>query len=137
MTIPTNSKDIKLNLNEEPLKCENLIGMKKCEVSLRHFIGKKSGLYETYHYSEGNGYLSYIDSPLIKVTIPRNITINIADYDNNKEIIFGKNGLLYFVTDYNDNDNNIFDISDIKEKTEFNNTMLDENNNSYNVNCRL
>lgn len=49
----------------------------------------------------------------------------------------GEKGIIYFVTDYNDNERNIFDASDIEEKTKFKTKINDENQNEYNANCKL
>ena len=69
-----------------------------------------------------------------EITITNDIIINITE--NNDTIYIGNKGIIYFRTDYNDKDN-IFNSSDIEEKTKFNTTIIDKDNNGYNVNCRL
>ena len=65
-----------------------------------------------------------------------NIEIKIEQKDNKEAIITGKYGVIYFVTNYNDTEKNIFNINDIEEKTSFNTSFFAQNNN-YDVNCRL
>ena len=65
-----------------------------------------------------------------------NIEIKIKQKDNKEAIITGKYGVIYFVTNYNDTEKNIFNINDIEEKTSFNTSFFAQNNN-YDVNCRL
>ena len=65
------------------------------------------------------------------------ITINV-DYSPNRETIFlGENGVLFLTTSYNDNEANIFDESDIEEKTAFSTIITDWNSNQYHVKGRL
>ena len=59
--------------------------------------------------------------------------------DNNRDLTLGKNGFFSFVTNYTD-EKNIFDISDIEEKTSFNITITKEyyeKENYFNASCRL
>jgi len=70
-----------------------------------------------------------------KVYISANTKIlNLKSTDNNKEINVCQNGIIYFITDYNDNETNIFDPNDI---IEFNTTIEDKNLNKYSTKCRL
>ena len=65
------------------------------------------------------------------------ITIQV-DYSPNRESIFlGENGVLYLTTSYDDSEANIFDESDIEEKTTFSTTIADDYSNRYNVIYRL
>ena len=65
------------------------------------------------------------------------ITIQV-DYSSNSDSIFlGENGVLYLTTSYDDSEANIFDESDIEEKTTFSTTIADDYSNRYNVIYRL
>ena len=67
---------------------------------------------------------------------PGNIILNINEEDNNKIKEIGNKGTLEIITDYNDTETNIFDYLNIISYT-FNNTMIDNNNNTYNAQCKL
>ena len=62
--------------------------------------------------------------------------INIKIEDNQEKIKLGKKGALYFMTDYNDTEANIFDASDIEEKTKFE-TKIHDDIKSNIIYCRL
>ena len=55
--------------------------------------------------------------------------------ENNIKIIIGKNGVLYFITNYYD-ENNLFDYNDIENKFVFESKIIDESQNKYNAKCR-
>ena len=71
----------------------------------------------------------------INLSVDKNIKLSIQSSNNTLKV--GEKGIIYFVTNYNDTETNIFDILDIEEKTKFNTTIHDENQNEYNVNCKL
>ena len=138
MKNPLYAKNIKLNIDSYDLECEDLNEMKKCIISINHFTDKESGYYYTYHLNHLNGSSIYYESNPINVILPpldKRIEIKIED-EYNKEIKVGINGILYFVSSYNDTDN-IFNISNIEENTIFETTLTDEDNNKYNIICRL
>ena len=139
ISAPSLAKNLKFVSDSEYSKCDDINGLKKYIVPLTHFIGYKNEFYYLSQYNNWDSFLHYESSP-IKVIISENIlVIYVYDEDNpnnGEKILIGKNNFIFFVTDYID-EKNIFDISDIEEKTGFNNTILDENNNSYNVICRL
>ena len=111
------------------LQCNKIKEIEKCNISVSHFLDQKSGYFYLYHYTEK----FYGLSP-IKVILPNlHIEIPIEYEDNNNNIYFGEKGLLYFKTNYSDNKANIFDTSDIEEKTTFV-TTLDYYTDIY---CRL
>jgi len=67
---------------------------------------------------------------------------NILDirliFENNSDIYFSLGSAFYFQTDFNDRESNIFDISDIEEKTAFNSSMVSiEESLIYNMTCKL
>ena len=47
--------NIKLNPNSPNLQCRYYSGMKKCSVPVQHFIGGKSGYYDSLVITLGNG----------------------------------------------------------------------------------
>ena len=65
------------------------------------------------------------------------VVINIKKEDNQSPITIGKNGILYYMTDYNDKETNIFNSSDIEEKTSYQTSFTDETEKDYNITCRL
>ena len=144
MPKPSTIKLIRLNPNSEYLNCEDLIDMKKCTVPYKHFLVEKSGDYYTYHTNHYSAIQKFYESPVIKVNLKQEkiIDLYVKDEDNNNRIFFGTKGIIYFKTNYTDNEN-IFDSSDIEEKTIFETTISDvhEDNyyysNNYNVTCRL
>ena len=131
------AKNMKLNPDSFILDCIDLKEMKKCTVSPTHFGGKENGNYNTYHMNHYNAYSIYQDSSPINVILPKNrIELYIKDEDN-KLINLGQNGLLYFVTNYTDNETNIFEENDIEEKTQFKTVIYEESKEKNEVNCRL
>ena len=145
MNDPSNSDEVKLNLySNNDLYCENLIKMKKCFVNRTHFSYQETGLYYAhraiaYILKDNTPIMAkYSESDPIYIILPpvNKIEINIEECFNNQTIKVGANGTLYFFTSYNDSEN-IFDIEDILDKTNFNNTIKDESDNEYNVACKL
>ena len=67
---------------------------------------------------------------------PEKLIMNIKEEDNKKIRDIGKRGTLEILTDYNDTETNIFNNSIIEHYT-FDNTMIGNDNNIYNVQCRL
>ena len=54
------------------------------------------------------------------------------------DIIYIKSeGSFYFLTDFNDKEGNIFNISNILENTSFNTSIIDSDNKSFNITCRF
>ena len=126
-----------LNPNSSYLKCYVYNKMKRCNISVSHFVKKKSGNFYLY-YSYYNGEQEkYYDLYPIKVILPNSmIEIPIKYDDNQGNLYIGDRGLFYFKTSYNDNETNIFDPSDIEEKTTFV-TTLSFLSEEYDINCRL
>ena len=138
MNSSSSSGDIRLNPDAPYIKCtdtkSNLI--KICNVPLSHFIGKKSGIYRTYH---GNSVNENYEASLIKVTIPEDkfTFIYIRSIENYQRINLGRyGGIIYFGTNYTDNDN-IFNSNNIEDNTRFETAVIDNNYNNYFVTCRL
>ena len=138
MSEPTLAEHIKFVSDSDYLECEDLNGLKKCIVSLLYFLSNKS---EYYYLNQENGYSSFIhyESSPIKVIFPENILeIYINENNNYRVEVIGKNGFFSLTTNYTD-DKDIFDISDIEEKTKFNTTISSYYSIglNYNVNCRI
>jgi len=137
---PSLVKNLKFVSDSYYLECEDVNGIKKCIVPLAHFAGKKSGYYYLNQTNDirHKSFIHYESFP-IKVILPENLLeIYVNDEDNKDTMVIGKNGFLNFVTNYTD-EKDIFDISDIEEKTYFNTTISRENDNDYHfkITCRL
>ena len=105
----------------------------------RLFLRKKYWNYHTFHSNHLGISSIYYEIETIKVILPQEeiYEIFVLDEDNNKEINVGQNGILFFITNYKDNEQKIFvDDIYIEEKTEFKTTIVDENSNNYEVICR-
>ena len=115
-----------------------------CNISIFYFIKlnqTKTGYYYiSYSIYKRKSMIDYSLSPL-KIIFPKNIiTINVKKENNSKEQIISKNGIFFLITDYNDTKTNIFDISDIEEKTLFKTTLTEnstKNSNIYDITCRF
>ena len=128
------SGNIKLNPNSSSIiTCKDLQEMSICNVPVSHFLKEKNGNFNLY-YSDNK---RYYDIPQIKVILPNSLVeIPIEEDDNKDNIYIGDKGLLYLRTNFTDNETNIFDSSDIEEKTTFE-TTLNINLLSTNIKCRL
>ena len=127
------------------LSCDNLIGMKRCNISLSYFLtqnNKEVDYYSVEYYSSYT-YSRKIDYSVapVKVTLPTNIlNINIRSYDNSDTKLICKNGAFYFISSYDDTYTNIFDASNIEEKTLFKTTITQAyyyNQIYFNLTCHL
>ena len=104
-----------------------------------NFENMKNGYYYTTNLIQFVEYTSNYDENKLDANalINENIVeIKLEDKYNNESLKIGKKGTLVFVTSYDDSQN-IFNISDIEEKTSFDTNIIDEDNNSYDVNCKL
>ena len=111
--------------------------MTKCNICVSHFTNLKSGNF--YLYYSRNIYVSkkYYGLSPIKVILPNSLVEIPINYEDNKNLIYiGDKGLLYFKTNYSDDVANIFDASDIEEKTTFVTTLHSYNTHNK-INCRL
>ena len=81
---------ITFNEDEEDLKCENLINIKRCNISKDHFKGKKNGLYHIKYYNQNfkNKAKSFFTNP-ISVTLSKTEEKknNITERDNKTKLI--------------------------------------------------
>jgi len=131
---------IKLNPESDYLECKNLQDLKQCIIPLSHFDYEDSGYYNMYYVNSNNTLSQLYEVTPFNVILPeRNILkLRIKREDNYNSIKIGPKGILYFITNYNDDaEKKIFDPSDIEEKTEFQTKVIDSENNNYDVNCRL
>ena len=108
-----------------------------------HFENQISGYFFTYYLNsirlgKLKKYSIYYEFSPIQVILPfdNKIFLRIKKENNLNIIKIGKNGILYFTTNYNDYQRNIFDINDIKEIS-FKSSIIDEYKNEYKVDCRL
>ena len=141
MNFPQNTK--KIMLNSVPLECSTSHSsatplFKKCKVNKKDFKNY-NGTQKLYiqHTNNDSPLIFYELSP-IEIKLPQldEIILKINKENNNKLTKIGKNGVLFFLTDYQDSEN-LFDSEDIENKTIFNSNVTDENENKYNVTCRL
>jgi len=136
MTYPLDSNKIRLNPNSNFLNCSNSFYTKTCIVSLSHFQGKNIGYFNTYYSFEYNNSLItniyYESNPFNVILPPKNIIVLRIKKEFNKEgIKIGNQGILYFITDYDDKEKNVFDTKDIENKTHFETKIIDKDNNEY------
>ena len=129
-------------LNNNYLSCENnnstsLLFYKKCIINKNIF---REGLSQYYNLSHNNYYNNkvyfYELAPIfVKTPNYKEIILRIKKENNMNTIQVGNNGVLCFITNYNSNSKIFYD--DIETITAFKSQVVDENNNKYDVNCRL
>ena len=141
MTNPISAKNIKFNSEVSDLECKDLIGVKICIITKNHFMRNSTGEYYILHSNHEHLLTQYHEAGKIKVIVPEEelfeINIFINDIDNTRKISLGKNGIVYFITNYSCTEDNIFNSSDVEEQSEFKTTITDENLLNYNVTCKL
>ena len=101
---------------------------------------KEVGYSNIYHKNHADDLNIHYDEPLITTTFEEeeNITELYIKYeDNQRPKYIGYYGFLNFVVDFNDSETNIFNSSDIEEKTNFNTTITDDNSNLVRALCKL
>ena len=133
-------KSIKLNPEaKDDLVCEYETQAMKCIVPKSHFERKPSGYYYTSHLNNLDERAIFYQINPVKVILPidNEFVIKIKQEDNDYEQVIGEKGTIYFVMDYNDNELNLFNISEIEEKSLFGTKIVDESNNEYIAVCRL
>ena len=135
MNDPDSAEQIRITDHPSPsnLICTELNKMKLCDVPKSHFRERYSGYYNTSRSNHERQNSIYYDSSPIKVTIP--LEINIIRYYLN--IPIGNKGIIYFRTDYNDAERNVFNDSDIEENTKFQTSISCGNKNYSNISCHL
>ena len=141
MNFPENTK--KIMLNSISLECSTSPSLatppfKKCIVNKKnyqHYNGTQK--FYIQHINNDVPLIFYELSPIeIKLPQLKEIILRINKENNNKLSKIGKNGVLLFMTDYQDSEN-FLDLEEIENKIIFNTNISDENENKYNVTCRL
>ena len=132
-------KNIKINPEaEKDLECTQDISLLRCIVPKNHFQINSSGNYYTYHLNYLNKYKPFYFFSPIKVILPieNELTLIIGRFKNMDEKIIGESGTISFGTEFEDN-LNIFNISEMEEKSTFAAKLKNDSNNVFNVSCRL
>ena len=118
MENPQLMNNLKLNPDSDKvLECINLIGMKKCKVTQEHFKGiYGNNNFYLYHDNHLNETSIDYSSGYINIRLPPEnyVIIRINLEDNKDPIQVGKNGVVYFVTNYED-ERNILQIMETNE----------------------
>ena len=119
------------------LKCTNINNIKKCIVDINYFEGKELGNYFIYHKNYLNTDIRFYEINPFQVILPKKkeTIIKINKSDNNNTFFIGTKGALSFLTDSKDS-MNIFDPSDIEEKT-LNNVTFTGYEKNYMASCYL
>ena len=109
-----------------------------CTIDSDYFENNPNGYYNLYYLKRLKTYSILYEVPPFQVILPKRKTIDIKvkENDNLNPIKIGEKGILYFITNYNDTERNIFNTSDIEEKTQFE-TMIYDNIKSKMISCRL
>jgi len=120
------------------LNCDSYGNDLICTIKSDYFENHPNGYYNLYHLNRLNTYSILYEVSPFEVILPKtkNIDIKIKSKDNENNIDIGEKGIIYFITNYNDNERNIFDPSDIEEKTKFE-AKIYSNIKSNIINCRL
>lgn len=120
----------KCNSCEPPYELKNDVCIKTC----KEFEDVCKNCIENYgSFDYGKTCKAFVPDEEQKIY---NLSIKTL-YNDKYEINIGTNGILYLVTDYSDKIKEIFDISDMEEKTKFSTQIIDESNKEYNADCRL
>ena len=116
------------------VSCKDSKNVKVCDVPVSFFDGKNEGYYYTYH-SNSTPFVPYYEAnPVYIIFPPRNLIV--LKIKKQSSSFIGKNGVIDFVTNFNYT-TKIFNETDIEEKIVFNTSITDEENNKYEVTCRL
>ena len=121
--------------------------MKTCKVPKAHFDGNKTGSYLTHYKNHLNSLSVAYDARAFEVILEQNILIKVNLEDNKETKLIGEEVIdketgnitlptISFVTNYDDTESNIFDISDIESLTSFETKFTGEDGN-YSASCRL
>ena len=121
-----------MNVDKNDLECQDIVNIKKCKVPKSHFEGKTGGYYPIRHINNNNVYA--IDFETFGDMVKMNINIDFNSEDRNYSI--GKENGIIPMESFSSVDN-IFDRSDIEEKTQFEIELTCDSNNKYALKCRL
>ena len=128
-------------INSHFLECNDSltysITFLRCYVKKDYFDNRENNYYYIQHKNHLNDYSIFYELSPLYVNIPKdNEIIMRIKKENNMKITIGKNGVLYFITNYYD-ENNLFDYNDIENKFVFESEIFDENQNEYYAKCKL
>ena len=131
-------KHLRLLPDLEDLKCINITQGFTCDIDSEYVENNLDKYYNLYHSNDLETFKILYEVPPFKVILPKSKTINIKTKKNGirESIKIGEKGILYFTTNYNDTERNIFDASNIEEKTKFE-TMIYSYIRSKSIPCRL
>ena len=122
--------DLKLAPDLEKMKCDRGTSGKSfyCTINSGYFANSANRYYNLGIYKEF--YQIYYELPSFEVILPKtkskSIKIKIFEAVNQAPFIIGENGgALFLISNYNDNERNIFNSSDIEEKTKFETIIYD------------
>ena len=112
------------------MKCDRGTSGKSfyCTINSGYFANSANRYYNLGIYKEF--YQIYYELPSFEVILPKtkskSIKIKIFEAVNQAPFIIGENGgALFLISNYNDNERNIFNSSDIEEKTKFETIIYD------------
>ena len=134
----SNPEYIKLNSKSYTyLECVDLPNMKKCEVPLSHFEDQTTGeFYPLQYLDKEKIYPAFYDSNSINITLPNLVTLKIEKKDNLDKVKIGQKGVIYLITDYND-DSDKFPQSSIANINFIANFGIINGNDNYTSECKL
>ena len=128
------SFNLRINPDSDNLNCEEIEkSIIKCIVPKSHFENKQNGYYYTHNDNHTNKFTQFYESSPFKVILPEDnnkITLRIKKENNPNTIKVGKEGIIVFVTNYDDNQRKIFSKG---EEILFNDTI----NNANDASCKL
>ena len=111
---------------------------KKCTIHKDYFKDNKNqSYYYIYHQNHLSGLSKFYELSPIQVILPEDnqIIIQIKKEDNVEPMIIGTNGVIYLITDYYDNEKNILEGKE--DSISFDSSFKDLNNNEYMASCRI
>ena len=131
---------LRFNPYSNDLECTQTYNILNCIIPLNHFKNNKTGYYYTYTKDINNEWQILYDSTPINITFSDDdeIVMRVKKINNKNMIKVGMNETeLYYVTDYDDTEKNIFNGYNIRHNTSFNGIIKDNNSNQYDATCHL
>ena len=142
MQNPENTHNISLDSSSKFLDCKNSIissyPYKRCVVHKDYFKNiKTQSYYYIYHQNHLSSLTKFYELSPIQVKIPQDneIFILIKNEVNIGPMIIGTKGVLYFITDYYDNEKKIF--KENEDTISFESFIEDNNENKYKASCKF
>ncbi len=117
----------------------NIINSQNSEFHFDSGIIKKEGYYITLESKDNDYYFNLGSHFHFRNILSNNKELNISILKKNNDYkkIIGSKSTIFFITDYKDNELNIFNSDDIEEKTSFESIVQDDLKNEYKIACRL